>query len=110
VQPRPPQGAQNAPRFSLGYAPHEGSFKSRGNRLEQIAFAADQGFTAWEDNEAAGRPVEEQVAMARALRLRYCRLSIDPEQYSSLLGPMHPKPAHLAAGRRSRARCNLERL
>ena len=62
--------AQNAPRFSLGYAPHEGSFRSRGGRLEQIAYAADQGFTAWEDNEAAGRPVEEQTAMARALRQR----------------------------------------
>ncbi|WP_343519545.1 TIM barrel protein [Sphingomonas sp.] len=63
-------GPSNAARFSLGYAPHEGSFKSRGNRLEQIAYAADQGFTAWEDNEAAGRPLEEQVAMARALQQR----------------------------------------
>ena len=61
---------QNAARFSLGFAPHEGSFRSRGSRLEQIAYAADQGFTAWEDNEAAGRPVEEQVAMARALQQR----------------------------------------
>lgn len=60
----------NAPRFSLGFAPHEGSFKSRGDRLEQIAFAAAQGFTAWEDNEAAARPVAEQVAMARALQQR----------------------------------------
>ena len=62
--------AQNAARFSLGYAPHEGSFQSRGGRLEQIAFAADQGFTAWEDNEAAARPVAEQAAMARALQQR----------------------------------------
>ena len=62
--------AQTAPRFSLGYAPHEGSFASRGGRLEQIAYAADQGFTAWEDNEAAGRPIEEQTAMARALQQR----------------------------------------
>jgi len=61
---------QNAARFSLGFAPHEGSFKSRGSRLEQIAFAADQGFTAWEDNEAASRPVAEQTAMARALQQR----------------------------------------
>ncbi|WP_084582871.1 hydroxypyruvate isomerase family protein [Sphingomonas azotifigens] len=60
----------NAARFSLHFAPHEGSFASRGNRLEQIAFAADQGFTAWEDNEAATRPVDEQVAMARALSSR----------------------------------------
>ncbi len=65
-----PASAQNAPRFSLGYAPHEGSFRSRGDRLEQIAYAADQGFTAWEDNEAAGRSVAEQTAMARALQQR----------------------------------------
>lgn len=62
--------AQNAARFSLGFAPHEGSFKSRGGRLEQIAYAADMGFTAWEDNEAAGRSVAEQTAMARTLRQR----------------------------------------
>lgn len=60
----------NAARFSLKYAPHEGSFASRGNRIEQIAFAADQGFTAWEDNEAATRSVADQAAMARALQQR----------------------------------------
>ena len=65
-----PPAAQNAARFSLGFAPHEGSFTSRGDRLEQIAYAADQGFTAWEDNEAAGRTVAEQTAMAQALRQR----------------------------------------
>ncbi|UVO50570.1 TIM barrel protein [Sphingomonas sp. SUN019] len=62
--------ARNAARFSLGFAPHEGSFTSRGGRLEQITFAADQGFTAWEDNEAAGRSVAEQTAMAKALQQR----------------------------------------
>jgi hydroxypyruvate isomerase len=60
----------NAARFSLGFAPHEGSFASRGGRIEQIAFAADQGFTAWEDNEAAARPVAEQAQMAKALAQR----------------------------------------
>lgn len=60
----------NAARFSLNYAPHEGSFASRGSRIEQIAFAADQGFTAWEDNEAATRSVADQTAMARALQQR----------------------------------------
>ena len=67
---------QNAARFSLGFAPHEGSFKSRGDRLEQIAFAADQGFTAWEDNEAAGRTVAEQTAMARALQQRNMTMGV----------------------------------
>ena len=58
--------AQNAPRFSLGFAPHEGAFASRGDRIEQIAYAADQGFTAWEDNEAAGRTVAHAMDDAHA--------------------------------------------
>lgn len=64
---RPPS---NAARFSLKFAPHEGSFASRGGRIEQIAYAADQGFTAWEDNEAALRSVAEQTALAKALQQR----------------------------------------
>ena len=60
----------NAARFSLKFAPHEGSFASRGGLIEQIAYAADQGFTAWEDNEAVSRPVAQQEAMAKALRQR----------------------------------------
>jgi hydroxypyruvate isomerase len=67
---------QNAARLSLGYAPHEGSFQSRGARLEQIAYAADQGFTAWEDNEAAARPVDQQIAMGRALQQRNMRMGV----------------------------------
>ena len=62
--------SRNAARFSLKFAPHEGSFASRGGLIEQIAYAADQGFTAWEDNEAAARPVAEQEAMGKALRQR----------------------------------------
>ena len=43
-------GAQ--PKFSLKYAPHPGTFKIKGGEdyLDQVRFAADQGFTAWEDN------------------------------------------------------------
>lgn len=70
------ESASNAARFSLAYAPHEGSFASRGGLIEQIAFAADQGFRAWEDNEAAGRPIDEQVRMARALAQRGMRMGV----------------------------------
>lgn len=66
----------NAADFSLAYAPHEGSFASRGGLIEQIAFAGDQGFRAWEDNEAAKRPVDEQVRMARALAQRGMRMGV----------------------------------
>lgn len=60
----------NAARLSLHYAPHEGSFASRGDLFEQIAYAADQGFTAWEDNEARRRPVAEQDRLGRELARR----------------------------------------
>lgn len=69
-------GGSNAARFSLGYAPHQGSFASRGGLIEQIAFAADQGFTAWEDNEARSRPVAEQEQMAKALRDRNMTMGV----------------------------------
>jgi hydroxypyruvate isomerase len=35
--------------------------------LDQLQFAADHGFRAWEDNELASRPVEEQERIARKL-------------------------------------------
>lgn len=66
----------NAARFSMAYAPHEGSFASRGGLIEQIAYAADQGFTAWEDNEASARPRAQQEQMARALRERGMRMGV----------------------------------
>jgi hydroxypyruvate isomerase len=66
----------NAATFSLAYAPHEGSFASRGGLLEQIAYAADQGFRAWEDNEASARPVAQQEAMAKALAQREMRMGV----------------------------------
>ena len=39
-------------KFKLKYAPHPGSFKAHAGKdlIDQIKFAADQGFTAWEDN------------------------------------------------------------
>ena len=45
-------------RFRLKYAPHFGMFKHHAGEdlVDQLKFAADQGFTAWEDNGMAGRP------------------------------------------------------
>lgn len=66
----------NAAHFSLAFAPHEGSFASRGGLFEQIAYAADQGFTAWEDNEARSRPVAEQERMARTFAQRGMKMGV----------------------------------
>lgn len=58
-----------SPKFKLGYGPHPGMFKESagGDVIEQIKFAADRGFTAWEDNGMMARPAAEQEAIGRAL-------------------------------------------
>ena len=56
-------------RFTLKYAPHFGMFKhSAGDDLlDQLKFAADQGFAAWQDNTLSARPVEVQEKIGRTL-------------------------------------------
>ena len=55
--------------FRLKYGPHFGLFKHHAGEdlVDQLKFAADQGFTAWEDNGMAGRPVELQERIAQAM-------------------------------------------
>jgi hydroxypyruvate isomerase len=65
--------AENAPdkkhNFKLKYAPHFGMFRQSagGDLVDELRFAADQGFTAWEDNGMKGRPVETQEQIARTM-------------------------------------------
>jgi len=56
--------------FKLKYAPHFGMFRHHaGNDLvDQLKFAADEGFTAWEDNGMPGRSVEDQERCGQAMR------------------------------------------
>ncbi|MBZ0170995.1 MAG: TIM barrel protein, partial [Phycisphaerales bacterium] len=51
------------------YAPHFGMFSNLagGDRLDEIRFAADQGFTAWEHNGMAGETPEFQDEFARVM-------------------------------------------
>jgi hydroxypyruvate isomerase len=67
--PRSAAQAAPAPKFKLGYGPHPGMFKESAgaNVLDQIRYAAAQGFTAWEDNGIMGRPPAEQEAIGRTL-------------------------------------------
>ena len=53
----------NSEKFKLKYAPHFGMFKnSAGDDLiDQLKFAADHGFTAFEDNGMMGRDVAMQT-------------------------------------------------
>ncbi|MAT70270.1 MAG: xylose isomerase [Planctomycetaceae bacterium] len=55
--------------FKLRYAPHFGMFDDLAGRdpIDQLKFAAEQGFTAWEDNGMRGRPKELQEKIARTM-------------------------------------------
>ncbi len=55
--------------FKLNFAPHIGMFKHHaGNSpIDQLNFIADQGFTAFEDNNMKSRPVEIQKKMAKTM-------------------------------------------
>lgn len=59
----------NPQPFKLKYAPHFGMFSNLAGSdlVDQLKFAADQGFTAWEDNGMKGRSVAEQERIAAAM-------------------------------------------
>ena len=63
------EGKSNMKKFKLKYAPHFGMFRHHaGNDLiDQLKFAADQGFTAWEDNGMAGKSKDLQEKVAREM-------------------------------------------
>jgi hydroxypyruvate isomerase len=62
--------SRSAPKFKLRYAFDAGQFSSHapGGVVDELKFAADQGFTAMEDNRMKGRPVAEQEAIAREMQ------------------------------------------
>ena len=55
--------------FKLKYGPHFGMFKNHAgdDPVDQLKFAADEGFTAWEDNGMRGRSVADQERIAKAM-------------------------------------------
>ncbi len=60
---------QKKHEFRHLYAPHINHFQAAAGKgiVDQIKFAADLGFRAWEDNGLGKRPVEEQEAIGREL-------------------------------------------
>jgi hydroxypyruvate isomerase len=62
--------SDNRRSFHVNYAPHPGTFKaSAGDDIvAQLEFAADAGFTAWEDNDMRGREIAEQQRIAAAMQ------------------------------------------
>lgn len=56
-------------KFNMKFGPNTRHFQTSAgdNVLDQIRYAHDLGFTAWEDNRAPGRPESEQKAMGDLL-------------------------------------------
>lgn len=64
--------------FNLKYAPHLGMFKNHAgeNPLDQIKFMAEQGFTAFEDNEMRNRPIEMQLKIGNLLANKNMKMGV----------------------------------
>lgn len=79
-----PSNASDDRRFTLNYAPHFGMFSALAGRdfVDQLKFAADQGFRAWEDNGMKDRPPAEQEKLSAAMD----RLGIEMGVISALRG------------------------
>jgi hydroxypyruvate isomerase len=72
-----PQESPPKRKFHLKYAPHFGMFSNHAkDEIDQIAFMADEGFTAFEDNGMRGRPKELQDKIAAALEKRGMTMGI----------------------------------
>jgi len=65
-----PWSSAPAGAFKLKYAPYFGMFENHAgkDRVDQIKFAADQGFRAMFDNSLMNRPVAEQEKLAREMQ------------------------------------------
>ncbi len=89
-------GAQAGEPFQLKYAPHHNMFRNLGgdDYVTQLEFMAAEGFSAVEDNNMAGRPVEEQERLAKAMQ----RLGIEMGVFVCNFGTAFGKPS-FASGR-----------
>lgn len=66
------------PKFKMKFAPHDGMFRNSvgDDIVDQINYAADKGFTAWEDNAMAGRSIAEQNRIGKALAARNMEMGV----------------------------------
>ena len=74
------EGLDSAPyhQFNLNYAPHLGMFKNLAgdDPIAQLDFMAEQGFTAFEDNEMRNRPVDLQNKISTALQKHNMQMGV----------------------------------
>ena len=84
--------------FNLNYAPHFGMFKNSAgkNLIDQLNFMADQGFTAFEDNNLKKRGISDQEKMASTMAKRNIKMGV------FVAHTIHWKEANLASGKKEK--------
>ena len=85
---------QSSYKFNLKYAPHFGMFKSSAgdNLIDQLNYIADQGFTAFEDNNLKKRTIETQNKMSKTMQKRGIEMGV------FVAHTIHWKEPNLASG------------
>ncbi len=83
--------AKGGGKFKMKYAPHFGMFRhSAGNDpVDQIKFAADQGFHAWEDNGMGGKPAELQSKIGKEMERLGMTMGVFVTGLGNLVDPPH---------------------
>ena len=85
---------QSSYKFNLKYAPHFGMFKNSAgdNLIDQLNYIADQGFTAFEDNNLKKRTIETQNKMSKTMQKRGIEMGV------FVAHTIHWKEPNLASG------------
>ena len=81
-------------KFNLKYAPHFGMFKNSAgdNLIDQLNYIADQGFTAFEDNNLKKRTIDNQSKMSKTMQKRGIEMGV------FVAHTIHWKEPNLASG------------
>ena len=81
-------------KFNLKYAPHFGMFKNSAgdNLIDQLNYIADQGFTAFEDNNLKKRTIDTQNKMSKTMQKRGIEMGV------FVAHTIHWKEPNLASG------------
>ena len=85
---------QSSYKFNLKYAPHFGMFKNSAgdNLIDQLNYIADQGFTAFEDNNLKKRTIDTQNKMSKTIQKRGIEMGV------FVAHTIHWKEPNLASG------------
>jgi hydroxypyruvate isomerase len=96
----------NKAKFRMKYAPHFNMFRNSAGKdpLDQLQFAADQGFHAWEDNGMSRKPADLQERIAKKMK----QLGMTMGVFVTGLGSLVEPPSKLKNDIVKRAKASIE--